>query len=436
MNLNPKISLSKYKITPKLLRADTEEAVYIEGLGADLRFDDQKEYTVRIVPMEIYDGTYIESPIEFDSFRIRPEGGVIKVNYTFYDEQEWVISVITDEDREKNRKPLELRVFSLLPDLYELNPYRGDLHVHSKSSDGTEDPSVVAANYRKEGFDFMALTDHHKWEPSDRMIKAFDGVPCDLKMFHGEEVHLRGIIHVVNFGSRYSVNELYNSDRERYHSELLKEAEGTQTPKGVNALEYCYRKWIHNEINKAGGVSIVPHPFWIHSPGIYNMNTKMLEYVFRTGIFDAFELTGGQSVHENNVQTSFWQQMRADGVKIPIVGSSDSHGTDKANYFGLSKTVLFAKDLELDSIVGAVKDGYSVAVDEPYNEDYRVIGSYRLVKYTRFLLTEYFPSHDELCFEEGRLMREYALGDECAADALRTLHGRVDRHRERVLRGR
>ena len=436
MNLNKKISLSKYRVTPRLVPADKTSTVTVRPLGDGLRFCDDTEYLVQIVPMEVYPQTAIlEKPISFDRLRVRPVDGCLSITYAFFGEQEWTLSVTTEADEANKKKPLEFHVYSLLPDLYERNPYRGDFHSHSTGSDGKEDPLIVAANYRKEGFDFFALTDHHNWEPSDRMVKAYENLPCGLKMFRGEEVHLRGWIHVVNFGSRYSVNALYHSNEEEIHQKLLEEAEHTETPAGVHPLEYCYRKWIHEQIQAAGGMTIVPHPFWIHKPGVYNMNTAVLEHVFRSGIYDAFELTGGQTVHENNIQTSFWQQMREEGVKIPIVGSSDSHGTDSATYFMMSKTVLFAKDMEFDSIREAIMNGYSVAVEEVYGEEPRVYGPYRLVKYVRFLLTEYFPGHDELCVEEGRLMREYAVGDPEAGDALRALAGRTDRYRERTLRG-
>lgn len=451
MNLNKEISLSKYNVTPRIVRAGESTEISISALGKGIRHDpigvrlfgagagfyDTDEYTVTFIPMEMYDGTYVECDnVEFDSVKVYPKDGVITVKYTFYEEQEWILSVISCDNAEKKRKPLEFHIYSLNEDLYSLNPFRGDLHMHSVGSDGGEDPVVLAANYRKEGFDFISLTDHRTRVPSEELVSAYEGVKCELKMFHGEEVHLRGNIHVVNFGSKYSVNELYKNDAENIHASLVEEASRTGTPKYVNALEYCYRRWIYTQIKKAGGMTIIPHPFWVHSPGVYNMNVKMLEYVFKTGIFDAFELTGGQSVHENNIQTSFWQQLRSEGVNIPIVGSSDSHGTDPANYFGMSKTVLFAPDCEFDSIVSAIKGGYSVAIEEEYGEQPRVYGSFRLVKYVRFLLKYYFPGHDELCVEEGILMREYALGDSEAGERLNSLFGRVARYREHLLRGK
>ncbi|MBQ8849840.1 MAG: PHP domain-containing protein [Clostridia bacterium] len=385
--------------------------------------------------MECFDHTWISSP-KLDTVTVRPVNGVLSVTYVFDEEQEWTLSVTTQADREAKKRPLEFNIYSLMDDLYGRNPYRGDLHAHSTGSDGKEDPVIVAANYRKEGFDFFALTDHGKWEPSDEMLKAYADIPLGIKLFHGEEVHVPNIwIHVVNFGSNTSVNTLYRENAEEIDAAMREKALTLKTPKGVDPLEYAYRKWITEEIRRAGGMAIVPHPYWIHRQS-YNMSDRALEYVFETGAYDAFELVGGQSVHENNVQIAFYQEQRAKGRQIPIVGSSDSHGTDPASYFGVGRSVVFAKDMELESICDAVKSFYSVAIEQqPCGEEERVYGSYRLVKYTRFLMDHYFPSHDELCVEEGVLMREYALGDELAGDALRKMACRTEKLMKKLLRG-
>ena len=67
-------------------------------------------------------------------------------------------------------------------------------------------------------------------------------------------------------------------------------------------------------------------------------------------------------------------------------------------------------------------------------EEERVYGSYRMVKYARFLLDCYFPLHDEWCAEEGSLMREYIMGDREAGEALSKLSDRVSKKREKLLR--
>jgi hypothetical protein len=42
-----------------------------------------------------------------------------------------------------------------------------------------------------------------------------------------------------------------------------------------------------------------------------------------------------------------------------------------------------------------------------------------------FLLSEYFPLHDDLCYEEGRLMKDYVCGSAGAKEALAAISGRT-----------
>ena len=438
MNRNKNRSVSYYRVIPRLVRVGVPQTVTVSPMGDGKKFDDALDYIVTFVPRECFSESWIGGVAPaFDTITVRPINGVISVTYTFDEEQEYVISLkpLTDQKISAKKLSLEFCVYALNNDLYELDPYRGDLHSHSTGSDGREDPVIVAANYRKEGYDFFALTDHRNWDSSNELVEKFSTLPLGFKIFRGEEVHIPdNWIHIVNFGGRYSVNTLYRSDPERYDTEIAERAKSLAVPKGVNALEYAYRQWITEEIRRSGGISIVAHPYWIYHQS-YNMCDRMLDYVLETGVYDAFELVGGQSVHENNVQNAFYQEQRAKGRQIPIVGSSDSHGTDPASYFGVGQTIVFAKNTDMDSIVDAIKGGYSVAIEKAYGEEERVYGSYRMVKYARFLLDYYFPAHDELCVEEGILMREYALGDEEAADGIVAAANRVKRHMKKALRG-
>lgn len=433
MNYNKKRELSHYRIIPRLVKSGVPETVTVYPIGKSKRFDTEKEYEISFYPAECYAYSHIKT-VTPDTLTVRPAAdGSISFSYTFTEEQEWTVTV----KKKDVEGALDFHVYSLEADLYALNPYMGDLHVHSTGSDGREDPAIVAANYRKEGFDFFALTDHGTMEPSVEMLDTYRDIPLGIKLFAGEEVHIPGgWIHIVNFGCSRSVNTLYRENKAKIDEMLEKEAEKLDTPPYVNALEYAYRKWIYEEIHRAGGFAITAHPNWYWGTyNSYNMCDRMLEEVFKTGIYDAFELIGGQSVHENNMQIAFYQQMRAEGLKIPIVGSSDSHGTDPVSYFGIGKTLVFAKDMELDSITSAIKNHYSVAIEQEVGEKERVYGSYRLVKYARFLLDYYFPSHNEMCVEEGRLMREYALGSCESGAALAKLATRVEKNMKYILRG-
>ena len=428
-------STSLYRVIPTLVRSGIEQTVTVYPIGEAKRFCDDTEYIVSFIPREVFTINRLYHQADWDTVTVRAQDGALSVTYTFADEQEWVISVTTAEDIEKKKAPLEFFVYSLFDDLYERDPYLGDLHVHSCRSDGKEDPAVVAANYRREGFDFLALTDHKLWQPSDDMIKTYAGIPLGVKLFHGEEVHIpTSAIHMVNFGGSYSVNDLYRNNSEEIDAKIKADAEKLQPRDDIHMLDLAYRKWITEEIRKAGGLSIVAHPHWICRQ-TYNMNRNTLDEIFEKDFYDAFELIGGNDAHGNNLQTAFYSDQLAKGRRIPIVGSSDSHGTDPANYFCLGKTIVFAKDCELDTLCGAIKDTYSVAIEHRYGEEERVFGSYRLVTYARFLLDHYFPYHNEFCFEEGILMREYLLGDKQAGEALAAAAERTRRKSKLLLRG-
>ena len=135
MNRNKNRSVSKYRVIPRLVRSGVPTPVSIIPLGPSMAFRDDQEYIVRFIPKEIYHDTFIDRPAQFDEVRVYPQNGIITVTYAFYEEQEWVLSVITPEADAQKAAPKEFHLYSLFDDLYERNPYRGDLHVHSTGSD-------------------------------------------------------------------------------------------------------------------------------------------------------------------------------------------------------------------------------------------------------------------------------------------------------------
>ena len=238
---------------------------------------------------------------------------------------------------------------------------------------------------------------------------------------------------MVNFGGRYSVNEIFEKDPDRYYREVNEIKEKIEVPEGVNAFQYASCVWCFDRIREAGGLGIFCHPYWIAN--VYHIPEKLVDFLFEKKPFDAFELLGGHEVHSNNMQTAYYNDARAKGMKIPIVGASDSHSTNKAGWFKWMYTIVFSRDSELESIQDAVRSMHSVAVEHYDGEAFRVYGPFRLVKYADFLLNEYFPLHDELCFEEGRLMKDYICGDSKALELLQKMKGRTAALMERYFKG-
>jgi len=154
--------------------------------------------------------------------------------------------------------------------------------------------------------------------------------------------------------------------------------------------------------------------------------------------FDAFEVLGGENYFEQNgFQTIKYYEDRAKGRRYPVVGSTDSHNSHESNRNALiCSTIIFAPECERTALIAAVKDFYSVAVDT-ISTEFRLVGESRFVRYGNFLLKNYFPIHDDLCIEEGRLMKQYVTGTEAekaeAKAMLTAINGRMKRLREKYF---
>ena len=429
-----KRELTNYVVTPKIVLSGVETEITIKPLGPHAMFKDKKYFAV-FVPMCMSR----EPDYDYDVIPVyKSDDGCVRVKYKFIGEQEYMLRLFREDTKLSEPKDigqirdkmvLSLSVFSLFEDLYARRPYKGDFHAHSSVSDGKECPEITAANFRKYGFDFFTLTDHGCYWPSVQCKTYYDPKPVDFKVFHGEEVHSPGNhVHIINFGGKYSVNELFQKDREPYDREVKQILDTITIPEGLDstrAYAYAACLWVFRKIKEAEGLAIFAHPLW--QPDAYHVPDVLTEALFRSGEFSAFELLNGCEFHSNNLQTAYYNDKRAQGITVPIVGATDAHGSELGdNWFNWLYTIVFSKGLEVEDIQEAVMSGFSSAVDQYPGNYARVHGSYRLTLYTRFLLEQYFPLHEELCFEEGRLMKAMFLGDSKAEELLKMLRGRTD----------
>jgi predicted metal-dependent phosphoesterase TrpH len=416
-----KTVLTNYDVYPKVIRSGGEAEITVRPLGDHARF--QGLYTLTVIPMN--ESSMNEKRRGYPLYELRPVNGALVFRHFFGNEGQYQVRIEEMEEQGGRSLPAELRLYAVDGDLFALRPWRGDMHVHSFRSDGKEAPAIVAANYRKAGFDFLALTDHERYEPSLEMIEAYRDLPIDIKLFPGEEVHPPGNhTHYLHFGGDWSVNGLIRQDGDTYRSEVLRLAGELDIPEGINREEFASCYWVCREIHRAGGLAVMVHPHWIHD-GAYHTRECMARFMFRSKIFDAFEVVGGQTLTENQPQISLWQEMRVQGCFLPPLGNSDSHGTVNAEWFQVAKTLVFSEDCGRASIFEAVKQGRTAALEQYRGEGHaRIYGLHRYVMFSLFLLEEYFPLHDELCCEEGRLMKDYICGDAAAAELLGRLQGR------------
>lgn len=444
-----------YDIYPKILKKGKESEITIKPIGAHAAFYGNNDCFIRIMPMG--NGAFYKYPERENvwGYNVTPESdGTLRFKHTFPAEGEYSVRLINSD----KKVAAKLAVYALEDDLYGRYAYLGDMHMHSCLSDGREAPDIVAANYRSYGYDFMAITDHRRYYPSLMVMEKYSHLPLDIKFYPGEEIHLPGTdVHIINFGGDYSVNGLVSTSlqhergtdkkfrsvenaknvpdimsEEEYLAECDKAAEKYDIPEGIEKRDFGACVWTFEKVREGGGLSIFCHPYWISD--VYQVPENFTEYMLTVHPFDAFEVLGGESYYrQNGFQTALYYEMRERGIDFPVVGNTDTHGSTEHNPIRLTaNTIVFAKENTRDAIVSAVKDGYSVAVDNIPDER-RYVGHFRLIKYATFLSEKYFPLHDRLCFFEGELMRKYACGDEEAGELLTKLSGEVPALRKKYF---
>ncbi len=111
--------------------------------------------------------------------------------------------------------------------------YKGNLHTHTKNSDGRRTPDEAKELYCSNGYDFLTLTDHWKiTAPKPEMYRnmlVLPGVELDYWL-HNQVVHIVGVNPDVSLLDNVS--------------------KGQSVLKGIR------------EIKKAGGRAILAHPAW------------------------------------------------------------------------------------------------------------------------------------------------------------------------------
>lgn len=427
-----------FDVLPRIVPANQTSVVEIVPLHEHVRFSNEATYELTYTPMMMLPEKGGWAP--GTKAKVVPQNGRIRIELFFEGEQEHSL-VIERTSQGKKTTVGNFRVYSLGTDLYPLRPYKGDFHMHSHYSDGVESPAYVAGACRRAGLDFMALTDHRYYASSVKAKQAFDGVPVDLRIYPGEEVHSPdNPVHIISFGANSGITELYRSDDSAYRKEVKALMDSlVGIPAGVNKFHYAACKWVVDRIRERNGLAMFCHPYWV-TGNRHNIDEALLDYIFQTELFDAFELVSGDSVDSipgtdiNGLQVARYAEERAKGRRVAICGISDAHGVERSDAFGRYYTVCFSRSADLPDLIASIKELRSVAVETPGGKFPRAYGPYRLVRYTHFLLREVFPQHDELCYEEGKLMIAYAAGDASAAAKLAALKGQISAFYERCWR--
>lgn len=335
-------------------------------------------------------------------------GNILEFELAFRGEFEHWLGISAENEQCLDSE--DFAFYTLDPDLIPYHVFKGSIHSHSTGSDGLYAPRLVPAFLRRAGFDFMAVTDHHQYTPSLTAIEAMKAFDSGLECYPGEEVENSGagMVHILSLGASSSVSEWKNDP----HGDFAAQADKRKKDfSGLPEHEQTYAAQFETltaKIHELGGLSVFCHPYWRQNARFAATNL-LVDTILRKGMFDALEI-GNYNVPRTALMNAKLQELvRECNFRKPLIGSSDWHGRplqkDNIDY-----TVIFAKSPRFEDFAEAVRCERCVAVGG-YNDEFP-FGSFRLVKYTLFLMEHFFRKvHDPLCLEQGELLLKALEGD-------------------------
>jgi hypothetical protein len=205
--------------------------------------------------------------------------------------------------------------------------YRGDLHVHTVYSDGSQTQAQVLDYARAAGLDFIGSSEHNNSSAQRTWGRWVDD---DFLVIDGEEVTTRsGHWLAAGLPSGTWIDW-------RYRAEDGKLAHFTDL------------------VRSKGGLAIAAHPYQIGG-GI----TWGFGYDFAA--MDAIEVWNGPwsgyNAPANEKAVAGWHDLLTAGTFKPAVGNSDTHR--QSQQIGLAQTVVRAESLSAAAIIAGYRGGHS-----------------------------------------------------------------------------
>lgn len=267
---------------------------------------------------------------------------------------------------------------------------KGGLHCHTTRSDGAGDPADVIRLHYKNGYDFLALTDHRYYNyinyAPEVPMTIIPGMEYDNTFERGGGFRC---FHTVCIGPAKEDGNGYEQD--------------VKLESGKATSQEEYQPYL-DEIHAKNNMTIYCHPEWSSTPARY---FEKLEGDFAMEIWNS----GCALNCHQDTDAAYWDELLGQGKLIYGVATDDGHGmADHCNGW-----VRVRAENNINSILAALKDGkfYSSCGPEIYN--FYVDGDTAVVECSEAcfvrIQSDKHPTKLVKC-PEGTLTRaEFKLGD-------------------------
>jgi len=184
---------------------------------------------------------------------------------------------------------------------------KGALHCHTTRSDGSGDPAEVMRLHAAHGYDFMAITDHRKYNRNnfapETGVLILPAMEFDAEFESGFGFRC---FHTVCLGSEDAANGFVQD--ETFNSGKASDQEEYQP----------YLDWLHRN----GQLTVYCHPEWSSTPARCFDRLR--------GNF-AMEIWNSGCVMENGMDANaaYWDELLGEGIRIFGVATDDGHAMDQ-----------------------------------------------------------------------------------------------------------
>lgn len=221
---------------------------------------------------------------------------------------------------------------------------KGGLHCHTTRSDGSGTPEEVIRYHYQNGYDFLALTDHRRYNyknfAPDVPMTIIPGMEFDNCFEDGKGFRT---FHTVCIGPEKDSGNGYEQD-EYFDSGTAKNQEEYQ----------AYLDVMHEK----GNLTFYCHPQWSSTPARYFEKMQ--------GNF-AMEIWNSGCAMDNYMDTdaAYWDEILGQGIRIYGVATDDGHSMNQH----CKGWVMVNAQNNVGSILNALKDGafYSSCGPEIYD---------------------------------------------------------------------
>lgn len=183
---------------------------------------------------------------------------------------------------------------------------KGGLHCHTTRSDGRVTPEDVMRMHKENGYDFLAITDHRRYNYKNFVPELGLTIIPGMEMDNGGSIPCQygfRTFHTVCIGPNKEDGNVYEQD-------VLLNSQVAATQEELQP----YLDEIHANKN----LTIYCHPEWSSTPARYFEKLR--------GNF-AMEIWNSGCVIENDMDTdaAYWDELLGQGIRIFGVATDDGH---------------------------------------------------------------------------------------------------------------